>query len=196
MKKRITAVALVVILFALLAMGTAAYTYYKYEDRATNIITTNKIEMVLDEHLDPLDWIFPDEGQKNVFTLSQQVYPSQIVDKTPTVTNTGPEPFYTRVKVEVVVTAPDGTILPAQYVQPLFNGDGSWVYADGWYYYNGVLNSAEESTPVFTGVKIDESTPNDYADATVSIVVTSQAVQVKNNPIPAGGITAVPGWPT
>lgn len=196
MKKKITAVALVVILFALLAMGTAAYTYYKHEDRATNIITTNKIEMTLDEHLDPLDWIFGYEGQENVFKLNQRVYPTQTIEKTPTITNEGVEPFYTRVKVEVVVTAPDGTKLSGEYIQPQFNGDGSWVYDDGWYYYNGVLNQAEESTPVFTGVKVDAGTPNAYSNATVSIVVISQAVQVKNNPIPAEGITAVPGWPT
>ena len=196
MKKKITAVSLVVILVALLAMGTAAYTYYEHEDRATNIITTNKIEMMLDEHLDPLEWIFPDEGQKNVFTLKQRVYPTQIIDKTPTVTNTGPEPFYTRVKVEIVVTAPDGTPLSAEYLLPQFNGDGSWVYADGWYYYDGVLTPGQESSPLFDGVKVSAETPNEYGNATVSIVVTSQAVQVKNNPVPEEGITAVPGWPT
>ena len=196
MKKKLTAVALVVILVALLATGTAAYKYYKHEDRATNIITTNKIEMVLDEHLDPLEWLFPDEGQKNIFTLQQKVYPTQVVDKTPTVTNTGPEPFYTRVRVEIVVTAPDGTALSGEYIQPRFNEDGSWVYADGWYYYNGVLNPQQESSPLFEGVQISGETPNEYGSATVSIVVTSQAVQVKNNPIPAEGITAVPGWPT
>ena len=196
MRKKITAAALLVILVALLAAGTAAYTYYERDDRTTNIITTNRIEMSLDEHLDPLDWIFPDQGQKNIFTLRENVFPSQTVEKTPTVTNLGPEPFYTRVRVEIRVTLPDGTALPAEYIQPQFNGDGSWVYADGWYYYNGALNSEEESTPLFDGVKIRDDTPNEFSTATVSIVVTSQAVQVKNNPIPEEGITAVPGWPT
>ena len=122
--------------------------------------------------------------------------PTQIIEKTPTITNEGVEPFYTRVKVEVVVTTPDGGNLSGEYVLPLFNTDGSWVYDDGWYYYNGALSSKETSTPVFDGVEIAAAMPNEYKNATVSIVVTSQAVQVKNNPIPAGGITAVPGWPT
>ena len=196
MRKKITAAALLVILIALMAMGTAAYSYYRHEDRATNIITTNRITMSLDEHLDPLEWIFPDQGQKNVFTLQQAVYPSQVVQKTPTVTNEGEEAFYTRVKVEIVVTAPDGTGLSSDYIQPRYNGDGSWVYSDGWYYYNGPLAGAQETTPVFDGVLISADAPNSYSTATVSIVVTSQAVQVKNNPIPPEGIAGVPGWPT
>lgn len=195
MRKKVTAVALIVILFALMAMGTTAFWYHYQEDRTTNIITTNKIEMSLDEHLSPLDWIFGYEGQENVFKLNQQVYPAQTIAKTPTITNEGPEPFYTRVKVEIVVTAPDGTSLSGEYIHPQFNGDGSWVYADGWYYYNGVLDPTDESTPLFDGVAIDGNTPNEYKFAEVSIVVISQAVQVKNNPIPAEGITAIPGWP-
>lgn len=196
MRKKITAVALFVILIALTAMSTAAFVYYRHEDKATNIVTTNRIVMSLDEHLSVADWIFPDEGQRNVFTLRQAVMPTQVVEKTPTITNEGTEPFYTRVKVEIVVTTPDGSTLPGDYILPLFNEDGSWVYADGWYYYNGALKGAEESTPVFDGVKIAAEMPNEYKNATVSIVVVSQAVQVKNNPIPEAGITAVPGWPT
>ena len=36
---------------------------------------------------------------------------------------------------------------------------------------------------------------NTYQNCSVQIDVSAQAVQVKNNPVPADGYTAITGWP-
>lgn len=191
MKKKITAVSLLVILIALLALGSTAY--FTAEGRATNVVTTNAIEMSISEEGD-----FIPTSTNGVYELPGTLMPSQTAGKVVTIHNDGPEPFYARVKVDIDIRDGGGQAMDDRFDQYVgLNFQSGWVLSNGWYYYNSSTGVAPngDTSPIFTTVLLKPETPNEMMDAKVSIVVTAQAVQTKNNPIPAGGITQVPGWP-
>ena len=191
MKKKITAVSLLAILIALLALGSTAY--FTAEGRATNVVTTNAIEMSISEEGD-----FIPTSTNGVYELPDTLMPSQSVRKEVTIRNDGPEPFYTRVKVDIDIRNSNGQAMDDHFDQYVgLNFQSGWVSSNGWYYYNSPTGVAPngDTTAIFTTVLLKPETPNEMMDAKVSIVVTAQAVQTKNNPIPARGITQVPGWP-
>ena len=192
MKKKITAVALLVILLALGALGSAAY--FTAEGRATNVVSTNAISMKIDENGD-FTWT------NGVYELPGNLMPSQTADLQVSIQNVGPEPFYTRVKVDVDIRDSSGQAMGNEYDKYVgLNIKSGWVESEGWYYYNGNGNPVvdKQSSPqlIFDTVTLKPDTPNEMKNAKVSIVVTAQAVQTKNNEIPAGGVTAVRGWPS
>lgn len=191
MRKKITAVALLVILISLLALGSAAY--FTVDGRATNVVTTSGIAMSIDE---AGPWV----GNDGVYTLNQTVMPGQTVEKAVTIVNDGTqEAFYTRVKVEISILDGQGKTMPDDYdiyVDMDFNAE-HWTLKDGWWYYNGAVDAEGITEPVFTHIMLAPGTPNEMKNAQVSIIVTAQAVQARNNPIPAGGSVAenAAGWP-
>lgn len=191
MKKKITAVALLVILLALGALGSAAY--FTAEGRATNVVSTNAISMKIDESGEFT-------GTNGVYELPGNLMPSQTADLQVSIQNDGPEPFYTRVKVDVDIRDSSGQAMGSEYDRYVgLNFQSGWVESEGWYYYensNPVVNKQSSTQPIFDKVMLTPDTPNEMKNAKVSIVVTAQAVQTKNNDIPAGGVTAVPGWPS
>lgn len=193
MKKKITAMTLLVLLLALMALGTAAY--FTAEGRTTNVISTSEISMSIQESG---EFRLVNNG---VYQLPATIMPSQTVDQVVSVKNDGPEPFYTRVKVDVEIRDRDGKQLDQKYGQYVgFNYQPQWVERDGWYYYdnsnNAVVNKQKSTDPVFTRVMLKPDAPNELKNTTISIVVTAEAVQSKNNPIPAGGVVQIPGWPS
>lgn len=191
MRKKITAVALLVILISLLALGSAAY--FTVDGRATNVVTTSGIAMSIDE---AGPWV----GNDGVYTLNQTVMPGQIVEKAVTIVNDGTqEAFYTRVKVEISILDGQGKTMPDDYdiyVDMDFNAE-HWTLKDGWWYYSSAVDAEGITEPVFTHIMLAPGTPNEMKNAQVSIIVTAQAVQARNNPIPAGGSVAenAAGWP-
>lgn len=191
MKKKITAVSLLVLLIAMLALGTVAN--FTAEGRATNVISTNAIDLAINE----------DHEGNAARTASSGVYalptlmPSQSVKQAVTIHNAKSEPFYTRVKVEIDIRDSSGQAMDDsldQHVGLNFQTT-DWLEQDGWYYYKEAVAGGADSLPIFDTVLLKPTTPNEMMDARVSIVVTAQAVQSKNNDIPAGGITQVAGWP-
>lgn len=195
MRKKIMALALLVISISLLAMGSAAY--FTAEGRATNVVTTGEIIMSLKEEFGAEDkWTPTDIG----FTLKENVMPGQTVEKSVTVKNDGSqEAFYTRVKVEVSILDGRGKTMSDEYdvyVNIDYN-TADWTLKDGWWYYSSAVEADKVTEPVFTHVLLAPATPNEMESAQVSIIVTAQAVQAKNNSIPEGGSVAedVAGWP-
>lgn len=200
MKKKIVVVALLVILLALLALGTMAFD--ARNGYTSNIITTGKIDMTLKEHLTG-NWGEVD----GVMKLEDNAMPGQTLGKQVVISNAmekdeDPEAktsFYTRVRVTITIddeTLADQVVL---YVLPLFNEDGSWFLGeDGWWYYDGILDPGEETTPLFDGVELAGETPNAFKGKTVSIRIEAQAVQSRNNPtvgVHDAGVRSAAGWP-
>lgn len=195
MKKRITVVTLLVIAASLVAWGSTAFT--AVDGRATNVVTTNRIEMSVKETGD-----FAATEQTGVYELADHLLPNQSADKEVTLENTGVEPFYARVRAEIAVTDDAGNRLVDEngngydaYILLDFQTDKWTAGADGWYYYNGQVGKNETTSAVFKTVTLDKTAPNAMQKAKVTITVRAQAVQAKNNPVPAGGVTAITGWP-
>ena len=190
MRKKITAVALLVILISLLALGSAAY--FTVDGRATNVVSTGGITMSLDEK-------GPWTGGNGVYTLDRTLMPGQTAQKVVSIINDGSqEAFYTRVSVEISILDGQGNAMPDDYIYvDLDFNAADWTYRDGWWYYNAAVEAEQSSEPVFTHVLLTPGTPNEMKNAQVALIVRAQAVQAKNNPIPAGGTVAgdISGWP-
>lgn len=193
MKKKITAAALLILLFAMLALSTVANDTAK--GKATNVITTSAISMSVKENHADNAAPATDAGTGS-YLLPGTLMPSQSVTQKAAVHNDGSEPFYTRVKVDVAVKDSNGAALDGfdGYVT-LGGTHANWIKQGDWYYYNTAVGGGMETEPVFTALGLADAAPNGMMDAGVTVTVTAQAVQSKNN-IPAGGnVTNVSGWP-
>jgi len=189
MKKRMLSLALMTIFISLMALGSAAY--FTVEGRATNIITTGTVEMELQE----MQLVGEEEIPYPTQTITG-VMPSQKVSKIPYIVGVeGTQPFYTRVKVDVTVLVEE-KVDEAGLKYILINYDTeNWEQgADGWWYYKGEVE-AKDRVALFTEVTFAPEMPNEYQNCTVTIDVSAQATQVKNNPVPEAGYTAIVGWP-
>ena len=88
MKKKLTAVALIVCMLAIMLVG-ASLAYFTDEDEATNTFTVGNVTIDLTEP----KW--DEAGSKD----APEVYPTEALAKDPTVTNTGANPCFVRIKV-------------------------------------------------------------------------------------------------
>lgn len=195
-KKRLLAIAAAAACCALMAGGTLAY--FTAEERAHNVITSGGVDIAL------LEWA--DEGKAIPFEKVDGVMPGQTVVKVVEVENTGVGEAWVRVKVTASVQHhEDRGGVTADLTTDAMGAGGvvdidfdasSWTYQDGWWYYNVPLASGKITSPLFTSVTLNGAMGNDYQLSTLMVDVSAQAVQVKNNLIPAGGhVTDVDGWP-
>lgn len=184
MKRNIALLAILAALAAILALGTGAY--FTASGQATNVVTTGTVSLDLDERRADGE-VFP--------ALTADVLPGQSVSKIPYVVNTGSQPFYTRVLIEISGEK-GGEILPvAEDLVTLDLDPEAWAQgADGWWYYQGEVAPGERKAP-FTQVTFSPRMGNEYMDTRIVVSVTAQAVQCKNNPVPQGDYTRVAGWP-
>ena len=192
MKKKLLSLALLTILLSLMALGSAAY--FTYEGRATNVITTGAVIMELNE----VQLINGEELPYPKGPITG-VMPGRAVSKIPYVeAMQGTQPFYTRVKINMTATLADGPLVSdadaARYFLLNYDSENRTQGADGWWYYLGQLEAGQRAA-LFTQVSFAPELPNSYQNCRVVIDVIARATQVKNNPIPEGGYTAIVGWP-
>ena len=197
MKKKALAVSLIAIVLSFLAMGTVAMILFYEEGRTTNVITTSGIEMVLTEAGTGNPVI--EEG-KFMGLMFTNVLPGQTVGKQPSVTNSGEEPFWLRVKIEKTLqkaTAGVAVDMPlkiddVEVIQ--INGiTADWVQEGEWLYFTKKVTK-DMTVSVFDSVTFAPQMGNEYKNTFGDIVITAEAIQCKNNDIPFGGsITSV--WP-
>ena len=184
---------------SLVAAGTAAYDVL-VRDYTSNIITTGKIDVVLEEHF--LTGTWGEAGGR--WVLEEKVMPGQTLSKVVTVSNASPadpqqkNSFYTRAYVTIQVDDPALNEQVGNYVLPQF-AQGDWFCgSDGWWYYDGVVAPGQETAPLFETVLLAGETPNSFMRRTVTIGVVVQAVQSVNNPAPGmnnAGVRNATGWP-
>lgn len=102
MKKKILSIALVAVL-AITAIGSATVAYFTDSSTATNVITSGKVDIILDEaeveyDEDTYEWTaLEDRTEEGV--AYDNVYPGAVLPKDPTVHNVGTMDAYIRVKV-------------------------------------------------------------------------------------------------
>lgn len=184
MKKKLVAIAVIVICLAILATGTLAY--YTAEDTARNVITTGHIAIELvEKHIDDngAEVDFPTDGIADVM-------PGSSVSKIVSVKNTGEEAWI-RVKVEKKITAADGSDMNTDVIT--FQVDETkWLLKDGYYHYMLPVATDASTDILFDEVEFAATAGNEYQDCKVEIFVSAQAVQTANN---GTAVEEAAGWP-
>lgn len=179
-KSKLFLVAVAAILAAVLTQPTLAF--YTVVGTATNVVTSGDISLQIHEKTaDGFD--FPREGV--------YVIPGDIVSKCVSVENICAHPFYLRVKL---VKGGTKAVLSADDSLKLDLDLKNWTCVDGYYYYNKVLQSGEETPTLFTQVEIVGSkvSQSDIGEI-LYLTVNAYAVQSENNPAEHPWDAA--GWP-
>ncbi len=171
MKKTNLVLGSVVVLAALLIVGSTMAWFTAKADPVTNTFTAGTVEIVLHDD-------FPTDGIENV-------NPGDKYDKIVYVENTGTKAIYVRVKLTPGWTK-DGEPLPLQVggvdmaTFPVV-GDKWVLHTDGYYYYKDPI-AHEGSTQhlieeiIFAGKEMT----NDYQGATFTLKVEAEAIQASN----------------
>ena len=155
--------------------------YFTKDDVATNVITTGTIDIALVETAKDAS------GEEVVFVDVSGVVPGQAVSKIVRVENVEfAREAWVRLKVDKEITLAEGKSgeIDLSLVEIDFNTE-DWTAReeDGvtWYYYNKMLEVGGKTTALFEEVEFSPRTGNMYQGAEVTITVTAQAVQAKNN---------------
>lgn len=192
MKKKLTALCLVVALLAIAVVG-GSLAYFTDKDDATNTFTVGNVDITLTEP----SWTA--SGSKD----APEVYPGEALDKDPTVTNVGANPCFVRVKV----TMPQGweNLIATEAGNDYHGGNtvnAGWVLKDGYYYYTKPLcvQGAEgesynagltsETTPLFDRVRISKDLTNNItinADGKTYQYAGNFNIEVKAEAVQAQG---------
>lgn len=185
MKKKIVALCLCIAL-AVVAIGGATLAYFTDSKTATNTFTVGNVKIKLDEKD-----ITKTDGSRTERGNAYTIYPGATVEKDPTVTNTGENAAYVRVKVVAnnVKTMADqlgqGVDLATIFTgfastkwtragDPTVSPDGeTYTYV---YNYNTTLAKGANTGALFTNVVIPGTITN-MGDKTITITITAEAIQ-------------------
>ena len=172
MKKKITAIALVVCLVAVAIVG-GSLAYFTDTKTATNTFTVGNVSIILDEP----NWN-PDSS------TPPQVYPGEVLAKNPTVTNNGANPCFVRIQVtglnclgnagmiEYMTIDKEGQAVPGR-----LGDDWELNAADGYFYYTKALGVGLTTDALFDQIKIPANLTNGNGTTEFNVVVTAEAVQ-------------------
>jgi len=179
MKKKILLLAASAICTAILASGTLAY--FTAEDEVHNVITTDAVDIQIEEWQDEIGNPYPDDPI--------DIMPGVTVSKIATIKNLEAA-SYIRAKFEVVITRADGSRMElspetlASIITLTMNGE-DWQSKDDdseWWYYNAPVQTGESTEAFFTEVVFDgPNMTNEYQNCTVEVIVKAQGVQTANN---------------
>lgn len=173
-KRKIILLAALLVMVAILGVG-GTLAYFTAEDEATNTFTVGNVKIELTEP----NW---DSTGK---TDAPEVYPGEALAKDPTVTNTGTNPCFVRVKVEGldVLGKSDDLLIHVRTEYKVDKLGTDWVlHDDGYYYYTKVLAAGGTTTPVFDSIVIPTALTNKNGAEYTSfynIDVTAYAVQAQ-----------------
>lgn len=185
MKKKLLVCAIIALCLSIIAYGTTAY--FTYEGKATNIITTSGVEVMIEElSLDDNSELIP-------FVNVVGVMPSTEVSKIVVINNSGEQPVWVRVSVEKAVSLAEGVIGSADLsLISLDLNTSDWTETDGYYYYNKKLDPGETTAPLFTKVAFSKEMGNMYQNSVCVIDIIAQATQTANN---GSSVFEALGWP-
>jgi len=196
MKKKVFLYTIAGICLSVAISGTLAY--FTDEEVAHNIITTGGVNIeVIEKTQGSDDFLvdFPKDGIKGIM-------PGKTVSKIVQVKNTGNNEAWIRINIESTITNPAGESLPLTIGNnkkvieySILEG---WVDGgDGYYYFKTAVEPDQLTEELFKEVKFNPSMGNEYQNSTAKIIITAQAVQTANNPIPEGGsVIDIKGWPS
>lgn len=181
MKKKLTAVALVVCMLAIMLVG-ASLAYFTDKDEATNVFTVGNVDITLTEP----NWT--STGSQD----APEVYPGERLDKDPTVENVGANPCFVRIKVTGLNCLANACAQNTPVNDTLITVEGvnqDWMLYEGYYYYTKVLpvdddpkteGVKEDQTPAcFTGIRMPTALVNGNATDEFHVDVYAEAVQAQ-----------------
>lgn len=189
MKKKIVYMAVLCILLSLLANGTLAY--FTAEDTARNVITTGKVDIVIEE------WQQTENGLEKYPSEPIAIMPATTVSKIVTVKNLDAECFI-RARLDMIVKDLEGNVMKIEpemleKIITLNMNTANWTYRDGWWYCNNAVKNGKATEALMTEVVFDgPNMTNEYQNCTVEIHVNAQAVQSANNKTT---VLEAKGWP-
>lgn len=174
MKKKLTAVALIVCMLAIMLVG-ASLAYFTDTETADNTFTVGSVEIELNEPA------WKATGEKD----APQVYPGEKLDKDPQVKNIGENPCLVRIKVEGLDSLKDYCKEKAADADKLITIEGlnttDWKQEGDYYYYLKPLDKDATTPALFAGIRmpyslenLPEGTTNDFG-----VKVTAEAVQAQ-----------------
>lgn len=166
MKKKITAICLVVALAATAIVG-GTLAYFTDTDEKENVLTVGNVDITLTEP----NW--ETEGKVD----AEDAYPGEPLKKDPTVENVGANPCFVRVRVEW-----DATLGEMEYRTDYVAGQlgEGWVKGnDGYFYYDGVLDIGETTDALFDQIIVPTDIDNDTTDTEYTVTVSAEAVQAQ-----------------
>ena len=182
MKKKIALTAVVILVLTLVGYGTYAY-MTATPKVARNIVTAGNVKIKLNEP------VLPSGGLK--------VMPATIAKREVTVTNTGKNDCYVRVKLETQISPSSLPSAKGKIILLFDTRDTSkWIEdSDGYWRYTEKLVPNDTTTNLLLGIQFDKSIGNEYKNATVNLNVYAQAVQVAHNEFTTS-VTEVSNWPS
>ena len=186
-KKSMTVIAVIALILAFTVGGALAY--YTTDEVVHNVITTGGVKAKIVEEQDD------GNGGREPFENNQTgIMPGAEVSKIVTIRNTGDAGFYARVKVDVVITPPDGAqVDPDPSMITLNFNDQKWkLEDDGYWYYKEEIIGGRSTEPLFTTVSFAEEMGNEFKGCKVDVIVHAQTVQSANN---GSSVFEAEGWP-
>ena len=199
MKKKLLALAAIMICVSIVSLGTVAY--FNAEQQAHNIITTGSIDIDLVEEMIV-------DGTKVPFEDQEGVMPGESVSKIVTVKNTGEADAYIRVWVNTAISEPGDPItnpliknLPltievegetVELIDIDYNTEDWTAGEDGYWYYGKALKAGETTEPLFENVTFHKLMGNAYQNSRTIVDVSAEATQVANN---GESAMEAAGWP-
>lgn len=188
MRKKIFALAVVMICISILASTTLAY--FTDVGTARNVITSGGINIDLVEQ-QLVGGTLVDYPDQPISAM-----PGKTVSKIVSVKNLD-QPAWIRMRFEVTFFGADGKAMdvPADELEKLIiiaADEENWTYSNGWWYCNGAVDPGESTAPLFESVEFAKTMGNAYQSSTVNIDVTAQAVQASNN---GETVLEAAGWP-
>ncbi len=164
-------------------MSEETLAYYTVKGTATNVVTSGSIAFKIHEQTKDGE-PFPSQGIK--------VRPGDKVSKEVTVENTCGQPFYLRIRL---VNGVEKALIPVDGVFAFEVDAENWtLHEDGCYYYNHTLLPGQTTPALFREVElVRERVTAQMSGRTLTLTVTAQAVQSKNNPADYPWQAA--GWP-
>ena len=180
-----------VVIVAIFAAQT--YAYFWDTAKSTNQITSGYMNI---EFL-----AVQNDAESELNTASIRFVPGTRFNKGFKVVNTGNVPVYIRVKVEKNIienenNLPDGweeLIICNINPEDSSAAEQSWIYRDGYYYYNSRVNAQDVTSLLFDEIYFSESIGNELANTNLELKLICQSVQVNGN---SGDPLTAWGWPS
>ena len=165
------------------------YAYFVTEGTARNVITASNVVIRLN---------IQDENGSDARGDALDIMPGKSIERTVSVTNTGSEPAWIRVKAAIGMgdnsfqisengAATDNPDLAAGGIN-----QSDWIYTDGYFYYTKVLEPSETTPPLFTRIEFKGSMGNEYAKQSITLDAEAYGTQSRHN---GDTVTEAKGWP-
>lgn len=180
MKKKL--IIFIIAMAALLAVAGGTYAYFTNSVITHNVISSGRVKVELIELADLSGKEF--EDIKNAM-------PGDSYDKIVLAKNSGESDAWVRIGFVKAAADASGKALDASAIGFATLSDG-WLEKDGWFYYDAVLKPGESTKPIAGKVSFPASLGNIWQNASFTIDVTMEAVQVAHN---GTDVMDALGWP-